>query len=306
MSVRTPRADSADGAPRAPLRVWAPVAFGAVLLGVWQALSHLHVADPFYFSRPTDIAGRMADWLADGRVYRDLSVTLQEAFWALILGVLAGLAAGLSLARLRWLDWTVGPYLRMANAVPRIVLAPILVLWFGLGMSSKVALGVTLVFFVVFFNTYQAVRDVDVAILDNARMLGASERQLARHVLLPSALSSIFSSLHLSVGLALVGAVIGEYLGSTEGVGHVIAEAQGLFDTTGVFTGMAVLMVVVLASTTSSTGWNGDCCAGNNRPEAKGEHDDVPMAGTLGSQRASLRRVGGRPDHGRLLSLSER
>lgn len=246
MSVRTPRADAPTLPSRTPLRVWAPVAFGAVLLGLWQTLSHLDVADPFYFSRPTDIAGRIADWLADGRVYRHLSVTLQEASWALILGVLAGLAAGLSLARLAWLDWTVGPYLRMANAVPRVVLAPIFVLWFGLGTSSKVALGVTLVFFVVFFNTYQGVRDVDPAVLDNARMLGASERRLIRHVLLPSALSWIFSSLHVSVGYALVGAVVGEYLGATEGIGYVIAQAEGLFDTTGVFAGLAVLMAVVV------------------------------------------------------------
>jgi NitT/TauT family transport system permease protein len=228
--------------------VWlSPVAFGAVLLGLWQYLSRLGILDPFYFSRPSAIGARVADWLASGFVYRHLSVTLQEALWGLVLGALAGLAAGLLLARWPWLDWTVGPYLRMANAVPRIVLAPIFLLWFGLGMWSKVALGVTLVFFVVFFNTYQGVRDVDAAILDNARMLGASERQLARHVLLPSALSWIFSSLHLSVGLALIGAVVGEYLGSTEGIGYVIAQREGLFDTTGVFAGLAVLMVVVLA-----------------------------------------------------------
>lgn len=233
--------------PRRDRMVWAlPVAFGVVVVGLWQYLSHHGTLDPFYFSRPSAIAARVQDWLTSGFLYRHLAVTLQEAFWALVLGVVAGLATGLLLARLPWLDWTIGPYLRMANAVPRIVLAPIFVLWFGLGMGSKVALGVTLVFFVVFFNTYQGVRDVDPAVLNNARMLGASERQLARHVLLPSALSWIFSSLHLSVGLAIIGAVVGEYLGSTEGIGYVIAQGEGLFDTTAVFAGMTVLMVVVL------------------------------------------------------------
>jgi len=231
----------------APRTTAAPAAFGAVIVGLWQLLSHHGVADPFYFSRPSEIAARIGDWLASGFLYRHLSVTLQEAFYALVIGVATGLAAGLSLARVPWLDRTVGPYLRMANAIPRLVLAPIFAVWFGLGIWSKVALGVTLVFFVVFFNTYQGVRDVDAAVLNNARMLGASERQLVRHVLVPSALSSIFSSLHLSVGLALVGAVVGEYLGSTEGVGHVVAQAQGLFNTDEVFAGMAVLMVVVLA-----------------------------------------------------------
>jgi NitT/TauT family transport system permease protein len=223
------------------------VALGVVLFALWELLAHAGVADPFYFSRPSAVAARLGDWLAGGFLYRHLSVTLQEAFWALVLGVLTGLLAGFSLARLPWLDRTLSPYLKMANAVPRVVLAPIFLLWFGLGMWSKVALGVTLVFFVVFFNTYQGVRDVDPAVLDNARMLGASERQLVRHVLLPSALSWIFSSLHVSVGFALVGAVVGEYLGATQGVGYVIAQAEGLFDTTGVFAGLAVLMVVVLA-----------------------------------------------------------
>lgn len=247
MSVRTASVERNRRSGRNPLTTIAPAAFGAVIVGLWQLLSHYDMADPFYFSRPSDIAERIGNWLASGFLYRHLSMTLQEALWALVIGVVAGLGAGLSLARRPWLDWTVGPFLRMANAVPRIVLAPIFVVWFGLGMWSKVALGVTLVFFVVFFNTYQGVRDVDAAVLDNARMLGASERQLARHVLLPSALSSILASLHLSVGLALVGAVVGEYLGSTEGVGHVVAQSQGLFDTTGVFAGMTVLMVVVLA-----------------------------------------------------------
>src|SRR5436190_15842948 len=137
----------------------------------------------------------------------------------------------------------------MMNAVPRVVLAPLFLLWFGLGVASKVALAVTLVFFVMFFNTYQGVRDVDRVLIDNARMLGASELQLVRHVLVPSALTWIFSSLHTSLGFALVGAAVGEYLGSARGLGYVISQAEGTFDTTGVFAGMAVLgLVVVMVS----------------------------------------------------------
>jgi len=126
------------------------------------------------------------------------------------------------------------------------VLAPIFTLWFGLGVLSKVAFGVTLVFFIVFFNTYQGVKDVDRNILNNARMLGGSERDLVRHVLLPSAMTWILASLHTSVGLALVGAVVGEYLGSARGLGYIIAQAEGLFDTTGVFAGIVVLSVFAL------------------------------------------------------------
>jgi len=113
--------------------------------------------------------------------------------------------------------------------------------WFGLGMASKVALGVTLVFFIVFFNVYQGIREISPIVLANAKMLGASRRQLLRHVYLPSAMSWVFASLHNSVGLAFVGAVVGEYLGSAEGVGYLILQAEGVFDINTVFAGVLVL-----------------------------------------------------------------
>ena len=134
----------------------------------------------------------------------------------------------------------------MANALPRVVLAPIFMLWFGLGIWSKVALGFTLVFFIVFFNVYQGVKEVSPVILANARMLGMNERQLFRHVYWPSALSWMFSSLHTSIGFALVGAVVGEYLGSAAGLGYLIHEAESVFDVAGVFAGMIVLSTFVL------------------------------------------------------------
>ena len=138
------------------------------------------------------------------------------------------------------------PYIRLLNALPRVVLAPIFLLWFGLGIWSKVALGVAVVFFIVFFNTHQGVREVDQVVLNNVRMLGASEWQLIRHVLIPSALTWVFSSLHISVGFAMIAVVVGEYLGASRGVGYLISQAEGTFDTTGVFAGMAVLSAVVL------------------------------------------------------------
>jgi NitT/TauT family transport system permease protein len=138
------------------------------------------------------------------------------------------------------------PYIRIANALPRVVLAPMFLLWFGLGIWSKVALGVTVVFFIVFFNTYRGVREVNGVVIDNARMLGASRGQLVRHVLVPSALTWIFSSLHISSGMTIVAVVVGEYLGASRGIGYLIAQAEGVFDTTGVFAGMVVLAAWVL------------------------------------------------------------
>src|SRR4029077_17450938 len=119
-------------------------------------------------------------------------------------------------------------------------------LWFGLGIWSKVALGVTVVFFIVFFNTYRGIREVDQCIVDNVRMLGATQSQLVRHVLIPSALTWIFSSLHISIGMAIIAVVVGEYLGASRGIGYLNAQAEGVFDTTGVFAGMAVLAAGVL------------------------------------------------------------
>ena len=138
------------------------------------------------------------------------------------------------------------PYIKAANALPRVVLAPIFALWFGLGIWSKVALGFTLVFFIVFFNVYQGVREVSPVVLANARMLGMNERQLLRHVYWPAALTWMFSSLHTSVGFALVGAVVGEYLGSSAGLGYKIQQAEGVFDVTGVFAGMLILAAFVI------------------------------------------------------------
>jgi NitT/TauT family transport system permease protein len=138
------------------------------------------------------------------------------------------------------------PFIKALNSIPRVVLAPIFILWFGLGIGSKIALAVTLVFFVTFFNAVQGVKEVDSVVLNNARILGASRGNLLRHVYFPAAASWILSSLRSSVGFAVVGAIIGEYLGSSSGLGHLIAQSQGVFDSTGVFAGIAVLSGFVL------------------------------------------------------------
>jgi len=227
----------------------AQLLLAAALLALWQALVAVGLLDPFFVSRPSDIARRIAAWIAGGTLWRHLGVTIEESVLGLVVGAALGIAVGFALARSPFVGSVLDPYIKMLNAVPRVVLAPLFLLWFGLGIWSKVALAVTLVFFVMFFNTYQGVRDADPVVIDNVRMLGATERQLVRHVLIPSALTWIFSSLQTSLGFAMVGAVVGEYLGATHGLGYVIAQAEGTFDTTGVFAGMTVLAaVVVIAS----------------------------------------------------------
>jgi sulfonate transport system permease protein len=231
---------------RAALVRLAQVLLGLVLIALWELGAATGVLDPFFFSQPSAIVVKVIDWVVDGGIFRHLRVTLVEALLALLIGTAAGLAVGFLLARVRALAEILDPYIKVLNSLPRVVLAPIFLLWFGLGIWSKVAFGFTLVFFIVFFNTYQGVREVNQVLVDNARMLGAREGQLLRHVFLPSALTWIFSSLHVSVGFAIVGAVVGEYLGASEGIGFLISQAEGVFDTTAVFAGMVVLSIVVL------------------------------------------------------------
>jgi NitT/TauT family transport system permease protein len=222
------------------------VLLGVAIVGGWQALADTGKLDKFFFSRPSDIAARLWQWLRTGSIWPHLMATMEEAALAFVLGASAGVILGFGLARSPRLGALLDPYIRLLNALPRVVLAPIFLLWFGLGIWSKVALGITVVFFIVFFNTHQGVRDVDPVIVNNARMLGASEWQLVRHVLIPSALTWVFSSLNISIGFAMIAVVVGEYLGAARGVGYLISQAEGTFDTTGVFAGMAVLSAVVL------------------------------------------------------------
>ena len=201
----------------------------------------------FFFGEPVQVAQRIWAWfVTDADIYRHLRITLAETVLAFGIGSATGLAGGLWLALSPTTSLVLEPYIKALNAMPRIILAPIFGVWFGLGMGSKVALGVTLVFFVVFFNVYQGVKEVSPVVLANARMLGANRRQLLHYVYLPSATSWVFSSLHTSVGLAFVGAVVGEYLGSSQGVGYLILQAEGSFDINTVMAGIVVLTLFAL------------------------------------------------------------
>jgi len=201
----------------------------------------------FFFGEPLKMASRVWAWfVTDADIYQHLGVTLAETLMAFAVGAGLGLGGGLWLALAPMASAILEPYIKAMNAMPRIILAPIFSVWFGLGMGSKVALGVTLVFFIVFFNVYQGVKEVSPVVLANARMLGADARQLLRHVYLPSATSWVFSSLHTSVGLAFVGAVVGEYLGSSQGVGYLILQAEGSFDINTVMAGIVVLTAFAL------------------------------------------------------------
>lgn len=242
---------------KATLRLW-QLGLMVLVFAFWHVLTQPGLIPPFmfdndrqaafFFGEPLQIFERIWAWfVGDANIYQHLGITLVETLLAFAIGASTGLLGGLWLALSPMASAILEPYIKALNAMPRIILAPIFSVWFGLGIGSKVALGVTLVFFIVFFNVYQGVKEVSPVVLANARMLGASQRQLLRHVYLPSATSWVFSSLHTSVGLAFVGAVVGEYLGSSQGVGYLILQAEGSFDINTVMAGILVLTVFALA-----------------------------------------------------------
>jgi NitT/TauT family transport system permease protein len=226
------------------------LALAVFIVGGWQVATQLEWVDPFFFGQPSGIATQIVKWVqngtAQGSVWEQILVTLAETILGFGIGVVLGVIFGVVLGRNRLLADVCGPYIKAFNAMPRVVLGSIFVIALGLGMPSKVALAAVLVFFVVFFNAFQGVREVDRNLLNNARILGANERQISASVILPSALTWIIASLHTSFGFALVGAIVGEYLGANKGIGLMIATAQGTFNANGVFAAMLILAIVAI------------------------------------------------------------
>lgn len=228
------------------------IAVLVIVLGGWELAARLKWIDPFFFSQPTLIFAQIQDWFVNGTsqgpLLTQVWVTLEETTIGFLIGSVAGVICGIVLGRNKLMADVFGLYIQIANSIPRVVLGSIFVIALGLGMASKIALAVVMVFFVVFGNAFQGVREADRYLIANAQILGASRRQITTSVVTPSALSWILASLHVSFGFALVGAVVGEFLGSKQGIGLLISTAQGAFNASGVFAAMIVLAVVALAA----------------------------------------------------------
>ena len=228
------------------------VVLALFLVGSWELATRVGVVDPFFWGRPSGIAKQIWIWItegtAQGPLWEQIATTMEETILGFVIGVVLGVVFGILLGRNRFLADIMSPYIKAANSIPRVVLGSIFVIAFGLGMQSKVALAVVLVFFIVFFNAFQGVREVDKNLLANARILGADGRRVTTEVIIPSALSWIMASLHVSFGFALVGAVVGEYLGAIKGVGLMIVVAQNTFNANGVFAAIVILATVALVA----------------------------------------------------------
>jgi NitT/TauT family transport system permease protein len=248
---RSMAASARRAARRRVASVWAArIGFAVVVIGGWQAFTTWGIVDPFFYGQPSGIWKRTIDLFEHGSEFGsfwvDIETTLEEAVYGFLLGSAAGIVLGVSLGQNRFLAEVLGPYIKVVNAIPRIVLGSIFIIAFGVGTTPKILLAAVLVFFVVFFNAFQGVREVDRNILANARVLGASRPQIIRHVVLPSALTWIITSLHTAFGFAIVGALVGEVLGAQHGIGLVIRTAQGDLDQDAVFAGMFVVAVITL------------------------------------------------------------
>jgi NitT/TauT family transport system permease protein len=223
-----------------------------VTLGAWELSARAGWIDPFFFSMPSQIADQIWVWATEGTsqgsLWKQILVTMEETVIGFLIGAVAGVIAGIALGRNKLLADVFSVYIKVANSIPRVVLGSVFIIALGLGMASKVALAVVMVFFVVFGNAFQGVREADRNLIANAHILGASRRQVTFTVVLPSAMSWILASLHVSFGFALVGAVVGEFLGAKQGIGLLIATAQGAFNAAGVFASMIILALVALGA----------------------------------------------------------
>jgi NitT/TauT family transport system permease protein len=228
------------------------VLVAVLVFGSWELTARLGWLDVFFWSQPSAIAAKLWIWITQGTdlgpLWDQVVVTMEETVGGFIAGSILGVVFGVALGRSRLLSDVLGVYIKAANAIPRVILGALFAVALGLDIRAKIATAAVLVFFVVFFNAFQGVREVDRNLIANARILGASDRQLTTEILIPSALSWIVASLHTSFGLALVGAVVGELFGATQGLGELIYAAKNNFDVAGVFAGMALLAAMALVA----------------------------------------------------------
>jgi NitT/TauT family transport system permease protein len=234
-----------------------------VIIAGWELGARLYLAtkaaygeqgafgiDPFFWGSPSGIWAQFVDWVqggtAQGPLWEQIAATLEEALAGFVIGVVLGVIFGVVLGTNRFLADILGPYIKALNSIPRVALAPIFAIGLGLGLQSKAALATVLVFFIVFFNAFQGVREVDRNLLANARILGAGRRKVATEVIIPSALTWIIASLHTSFSFALVGAVVGEFIGGIAGLGLMIQTAGANFNIDGVFAALFILAAVSL------------------------------------------------------------
>ncbi len=219
------------------------IVVGIAFIALWSVASGNWV-DTLLISSPQAVGTRLWRWTLDGTLWDNLSVTLEATLFGFIIGCGAGFGLGLLFGRFQMLAEVFDPYITAIYSIPKIALAPLFIIWFGIGLESKVAVSAAIVFFVIFLNTYTGVREVNALYVNSTRIMGGGELAVMRYVVVPSAASWVITGLKVSVPYALVGTVVGEFMSSNRGIGFLISQATGLFNTSSVFAGIIVLAVV--------------------------------------------------------------
>jgi NitT/TauT family transport system permease protein len=221
------------------------IGIAVAVLGIWQFASG-RLIKPFWISSPLAIWDQLATWIETGELWLHVEVTLTETLLGFIFGALSGVIVGLALGLNRRLAAILDPFIVGFYSLPKIALAPLFILWFGVGLASKVVMATFVVFFLVFYNTYAGTLAVEQELVDVLRLMGASRRQIVAKVILPSVVIWIFTGMKTSVPYALIGAVVGEMMASNKGLGYLIQAAAGQYDTGGVFAALFVLSIIAM------------------------------------------------------------
>ena len=226
-----------------------------VLLGAWEGLARTGVLDPFYAPPPSRVVGVLVSLFADGSIWTHLQATFTAALVGLALGLFAGVVLGFAAALVPLLSELLEPVMILFNAIPRVILAPLFVIWFGIGLGSKIAVAFLLVAVLTFFAVYSGIREVDARLVERVKTLGGGRWVLLREVYLPSVTSWVMSNLKVAVGFAFTGAVVGEFVAASRGLGYLLAFAQSQFNAALTLALIVLIMAFVLLLFTLAGGF---------------------------------------------------
>jgi NitT/TauT family transport system permease protein len=237
---------AAPTGPAIPGAVVTRAVASLLFLLLWELGYRARLIDPFFFSAPSLIGGVLVEQFGSGRIWPHLLVTIEEALLGLAIGFLAGATLGWLAAQQRPVAEVVEPFMMLLNSVPRVVVAPLFIMWFGIGLGSKIALALFLVFVVIFFAVYSGLKEVDRALVERIVVLGGTRRDLLREVYVPSVMAWVFSSLRITVGFAFTGAVVGEFIASSRGLGYLLNFAQNSYNASLMMATVGLIMAIIV------------------------------------------------------------
>ena len=217
-----------------------------ILLALWEAAGHAGMLNPLYLPSPSQIGAALVELFSDGRIWPHLEATFTAALGGLVLGIAVGAVLGVAAALVRLVAELLEPVMTLLNAVPRVILAPLFVIWLGIGLASKIALSFILVAVLIFFTVFTGIRQVDRRMVERVITLGGDRWALVRHVYLPSVTAWILSNLKIAVGFAFTGALVGEFVAATHGLGYLLSFAQSTYNAALMFALIVLILAVVL------------------------------------------------------------